>query len=280
MAGGAGTRLATAAACGRSTCSSPYVTARRRTSRPPALRSSTSRPDKHQIVMPGAAFGQYSPTGHLLFVKGGALSAAPFDLASRQVTGPARVVLDKVAVDPWTGGAHFASTAEGTLLFFAGRFRSRSAGWPGWIGTARRCPVPRSRRLSWGSRASPPTGRGRCLPACRATATTRSCLPISHGVRRSGSAKIRATTSTRCGRPTAGPIIWSALPPNRSPFLVMRAADGTSKTEAVLPLDRDRAVCRLGLSLRPARLHTGDSGRHRGHHGRSVESAREFRSRC
>ena len=190
---------------------------------------------RRQVVMQGAAFGHYSPTGHLLFVKGGALSAAPFDLDSRQVTGPARVVVDKVAVDPWTGGAHFGVTPDGTLLFFAGRFSEPE------------------RKLVWVDRG------GKTLPGHAVSGAHPGEPRISPdgiravftGVSSDGDSEILLAdlgrgTSVRLSEdpgddfnpiwtPDGLAVIWTALPHNSWPFLVMRAVDGTSKTEPVLP---------------------------------------------
>ena len=46
----------------------------------PAPRRDRRAPHRVQ----GGAFGQYSPTGHLVFVRGGTLSAIPFDLARNE----------------------------------------------------------------------------------------------------------------------------------------------------------------------------------------------------
>jgi eukaryotic-like serine/threonine-protein kinase len=191
---------------------------------------------RREVVMQGAAFGQYSPTGHLLFVKGGALSAAPFDLASRKVTGPARIIVDRVAVDAWTGGAHFGVTADGTLLFFAGRFSEpeRKLVWVGRDGKilagAVSGPQPAQPRIS-------PDGRNAVFTGVSADGDSEILLADLERGTAVRFSEDPADDFNPVWTPDGLAVIWSTMPPNRSPYLVRRAIDGTSKTEAVVPDD-------------------------------------------
>jgi hypothetical protein len=75
----------------------------------------------HKIVLPGGAFGRYTSSGHLVFWRGSALMAAPFDLATLEVRGePVKVVSD-VRMDDKSGAAHFAISDSGTLAYIKGR---------------------------------------------------------------------------------------------------------------------------------------------------------------
>ena len=65
-----------------------------------------------------ASQAQYLPTGHLVYVAGGALWAAPFDLARLEVTGTAQVVVPQVVV-LLTGTAEFDVSRDGTLVYVA-----------------------------------------------------------------------------------------------------------------------------------------------------------------
>ncbi len=72
-------------------------------------------------TLPGIQSGsqaQYLPTGHLVYVAGGALWGVPFDLARLEVTGTARVVVPQVVVLP-TETAEFDVATDGTLVFVA-----------------------------------------------------------------------------------------------------------------------------------------------------------------
>ena len=73
-----------------------------------------------KVVLKSAYYPHYSPTGHLIFVQGDSVLAAPFDPGSLQVTGPAVSVLKGVWISSWTGYADFAFSDTGTLAFISG----------------------------------------------------------------------------------------------------------------------------------------------------------------
>ena len=62
----------------------------------------------------------YLATGHILFVRAGSLRAAPFDLRSLQLTGPAALVVEGVAMRPISGVAYYAVSESGTLAYVSG----------------------------------------------------------------------------------------------------------------------------------------------------------------
>ena len=75
---------------------------------------------QHTVVLRGGTSGHYAASGHLVFWRGSALMAAPFDLDALAVTGePVRVVPD-VRLDNNSGGAHFALSETGTLAYVKG----------------------------------------------------------------------------------------------------------------------------------------------------------------
>jgi serine/threonine-protein kinase len=63
---------------------------------------------------------QYSPSGHLVFARGGTLFAAPFDLKSLSLTGPAISVLEGVMVLSPFAMAQFGLSAGGALVYAPG----------------------------------------------------------------------------------------------------------------------------------------------------------------
>ena len=73
-----------------------------------------------KVVLKSAYYPHYAPTGHLIFVQGDSVLAAPFDLNSRAVTGPAATLLKGVSTSSWTGYADFAFSDTGTLVFISG----------------------------------------------------------------------------------------------------------------------------------------------------------------
>jgi serine/threonine-protein kinase len=74
----------------------------------------------HRIVLRGGTFGRYSSSGHLVFWRGDALMAVPFDLSQLAVTGDAAKVVSGVRLDNSNGAAHFALSSTGTLAYVAG----------------------------------------------------------------------------------------------------------------------------------------------------------------
>ena len=66
-----------------------------------------------KVLVRGAYFGRYLPSGHLLYVHDATLFAAPFDLERLEVTGPAAPALQGAAVNMPVGTAEIAmSDAE------------------------------------------------------------------------------------------------------------------------------------------------------------------------
>ncbi len=109
-----------------------------------------------KIVLRGGSHGRYVPSGlgspersareggHLLYVRSGALFAAPFDIDRLEVTGQPVPTLEGIESDTATGDAQFAVSTTGTLLYLSGQ--STSVGTPiHWMhqdGTTPLRPVP------------------------------------------------------------------------------------------------------------------------------------------
>ncbi len=68
-------------------------------------------------VVDGGFFGRYVPTGHLLYVKGDRLFAAPFDVERATVTGSAVAVLDDVFGSHTGGYSMLDVSVDGTLAY-------------------------------------------------------------------------------------------------------------------------------------------------------------------
>ncbi|MDA2938462.1 protein kinase, partial [Acidobacteria bacterium AH-259-A15] len=72
---------------------------------------------ERRILIEGGLFARYVPTGHLVYVRSETIMAVPFDLAHLEVSGAPVPVVEDVAVDPPSGHAQFAFSAEGTLAY-------------------------------------------------------------------------------------------------------------------------------------------------------------------
>jgi serine/threonine-protein kinase len=114
----------------------------------------TSNPDHHEIraisfetgkggvVIQGGSNPRYLPSGHLVFTRAATLMAAPFDLETRTVTGPAVAVVEGIKSEIY-GNGQFSISENGTLAYLPG-----AAGWigkPVWVdrqGKISQIPLP------------------------------------------------------------------------------------------------------------------------------------------
>lgn len=70
-----------------------------------------------RLVWRGGTAPQYSPSGHLLFVRGRRLFAVAFDPRSLQTQGAPFPVIDGIAASVTTGAAQYAVADNGTLVY-------------------------------------------------------------------------------------------------------------------------------------------------------------------
>jgi hypothetical protein len=75
---------------------------------------------QHKTLITGGTSAVYSPSGHIVYARGGKLLAVPFDLQRREVTGPAIPVVDDVMMTGNTGAAQFALSRRGDLAYVPG----------------------------------------------------------------------------------------------------------------------------------------------------------------
>ena len=85
-----------------------------------------------KVIYRGGYHGRYLPSGHLVYIHDGTLFAAPFDLDRLKVTGQSEPALEGVMSNVTTGGAQFAVSANGTLLYRP-RPRTRAAVQLNWM---------------------------------------------------------------------------------------------------------------------------------------------------
>jgi hypothetical protein len=83
-------------------------------------------------TLPITGYGaRYLPSGHLVFIRGGSVLAAPFDLDRLAVLGEAAAVLEGVTVESTFLRVHAAFSTNGTLAFVPGQ--DLSLGVPAWM---------------------------------------------------------------------------------------------------------------------------------------------------
>jgi serine/threonine-protein kinase len=74
----------------------------------------------YKTLIEGGSAARYSPTGHLVYARGGSLFAVPFDLKRLGVTGSPFPIFDGVFSSRRTGMADFALAANGDVAYIPG----------------------------------------------------------------------------------------------------------------------------------------------------------------
>jgi len=83
------------------------------------------------ILIPDGRYARYVPTGHLVYVRAGAIEAVPFSLDTLEVTGHPVPVIEKVLSDSVSGTAQFAFSNDGLLVYVPGGDTAKSV--PIWV---------------------------------------------------------------------------------------------------------------------------------------------------
>ena len=97
----------------------------------------------HKVLVENASIGRYSPSGHLVFARGGALYAVPLDLRALEVRGEPVKVVDGVATDVGSGAVQFALAPSGSLLYVPGAsFASWDLVWVDRQAGETKAPIP------------------------------------------------------------------------------------------------------------------------------------------
>ena len=78
------------------------------------------RGGQRKIIQRGGYHGRYLSSGHLIYIREGKLYAARFDRDRMEIVGQPVVVLEGLASNADTGGAQFAISANGTLVYVPG----------------------------------------------------------------------------------------------------------------------------------------------------------------
>jgi len=74
---------------------------------------------KVKVLLDGGTNARYSPTGHIVFGRAGALLAVPFDLERLERTGDPVTLVQGILMEPG-GAAHFAFSDDGSLAYVPG----------------------------------------------------------------------------------------------------------------------------------------------------------------
>ncbi len=111
-----------------------------------------------RIVQRGGSYGRYLPSGHLTWVHDGTLFAAPFDLATLAVTGPAVPVVPRVVSNNFNGIAQVEVSHTGTLVYLPGG-EDASAAPLDWLTRDGKTTPLRATPANWSGVRIAPDGR-------------------------------------------------------------------------------------------------------------------------
>jgi eukaryotic-like serine/threonine-protein kinase len=75
------------------------------------------RSGERTVLLEGAVFGRYVPTGHLLFARGTTVFAVPMSLSPLATSGTPIPVIEDVSHEPVEGRSAFAVSDNGTLVY-------------------------------------------------------------------------------------------------------------------------------------------------------------------
>ena len=104
-----------------------------------------------RTVVAGGVAGHYTPSGHLVFLRGGDLWAVAFDLATLTVRGQPALVEQGIRVE--TGAAvQFGVAEDGSLAYLPSRAVRVEAHSSGWIATGAKSRWRLTRRITASSR--------------------------------------------------------------------------------------------------------------------------------
>ena len=74
---------------------------------------------ERKVIFRGGAGARYG-SGHIVYVRGGALYAVPFDDVNLELAGDPAVILERISWNSGSESSHFAVSREGTLAYFSG----------------------------------------------------------------------------------------------------------------------------------------------------------------
>ncbi len=99
---------------------------------------------KRKTLIEGGTYPRYSPSGHLVYARNGALLAVRFDPERLEVTGQPFAVLDGVLMSRNTGVANFDIASSGDLVYIPGQVEggARTLFWVDRSGNAEKVPLP------------------------------------------------------------------------------------------------------------------------------------------
>jgi serine/threonine-protein kinase len=112
---------------------------------------------ERRVLVKGGYYARYVASGHLLYMHGSTMFAAPFDLDRLAIVGSGVPVLEHVTVNTTLGGAQYAVSDTGTLVYLEGQ--DIAAELPiSWLSKDGSTPL-RAEASGWSNIAMAPDGK-------------------------------------------------------------------------------------------------------------------------
>ncbi len=190
-----------------------------------------------RVVVAGGHHGRYSPTGHIVFARGTALLAVPFDLQKREAAGTPLPIVDGIAVDPRTGVLAFAVAPDGTLYTMRGGFSNRptSVVWTDRSGKPLGAPLASGRNFM--GPALSPDGRRATLTSLTTEGDSDIYMLDVGGRSMARFSNDPADDFASTWTPDGGSVIYTSSAIGQLPKLFSRPADGSGAVARVVEMD-------------------------------------------
>jgi serine/threonine protein kinase len=110
-----------------------------------AIEAFSFKTGKRKVLIQAGAYGRYLPSGHLVYMHGGTLFAAPMDVDRVELTSTAIPILEDVTFHPGSGAAGFTFSQSGTFVYVAAAQQKQPIVLIDEKGTTEPLPIPMAR---------------------------------------------------------------------------------------------------------------------------------------
>jgi len=111
-----------------------------------------------KVIQRGGYYGRYVSSGHIVYIHQGTLFAAPFRLDRLEVAGPSAPAIESIASSANNGGAQYAISDTGTVVYVPGRAVSSAAPIE-WLDHTGKISPLRAMPSEWSNPAFSPDGK-------------------------------------------------------------------------------------------------------------------------
>ena len=162
---------------------------------------------EQRTIIDGGSAARYLSSGHIVYVRGGELTVAQFDLGTMQATGPSIPLADPIQTDSLLGFAGFSVSNTGTLVYPAFDPSSSQSRRLVWVDRDGRQSAIGIQGQAFRNPRISPNGKRLAVVVAAGSRNDIWIYDLEHPLWRGTGSQLKATTSTRSGRMTdAGSI--------------------------------------------------------------------------